>query len=149
MKNFMELARKVAENSKDPSTQVGAVIVDEQNRIVSTGYNGFVAGCYEDEMSWERPMKYHLVIHAEMNALLFARRDLKGCTLYVTHAPCDTCLKHVLQAQVKVILYDSPGPMRERGTYDQKEAIGRLIRSTFAIVKNYNNGKKYWEELFV
>ena len=74
---FMGIARAVAMKSKDPKTKVGAVIVDADNRIVSTGYNGMPYKCDESKLSWERPHKYHYVIHAEMNAVLNARRDLR------------------------------------------------------------------------
>ena len=102
---FIKIAEQVADRSKDPSTKTGCVVVDEKNRPVSFGYNGFVGGCDESKMSLERPMKYHLVIHAEMNALLFAKRDLSNCTLYSLYAPCENCLKHIIQSGITNIVY--------------------------------------------
>jgi dCMP deaminase len=144
---FINLARAVAQKSKDPSSQVGAVIVDQDNRVVSTGYNGMVAGADESFFTWVRPMKYHLVIHAELNAVLYARRELKGCRIYVTHGPCENCLKHVLQAGIREVYYEDASIMRERGTIEQKEAIQRLIAATGAWVENVN-GNGYQRELY-
>jgi deoxycytidylate deaminase len=144
---FIAIAKTVAMRSKDTSSKVGCVIVAQDNTIVSTGYNGFVAGCDEDDMSWDRPRKYGVVIHAELNALIFAKRDLKGCIVYTTHGPCENCLKHLLQAKVREIYYEDPSIMRDRGTPDQLWAIAALINSTGARVKNVN-GKNYLEELW-
>ena len=98
---FIAIAEEVSERSKDPSTKTGCILVDEKNRPVSFGYNGFIGGCNEKKMTQERPMKYHLVIHAEMNAILFAKRDLENCTVYSLYAPCENCLKHMMQAGIK------------------------------------------------
>jgi dCMP deaminase len=129
---FLHIARSVALKSKDPSTQVGAVIVDEDNRVVSTGYNGFISKCNEKDLSWERPMKYHFVIHEEMNAILYARRDLRGCRMYLTHEPCENCLKHALQAGMKVFYYGQP---YDKFTEDQRRAIDQLVKATGAYVE--------------
>lgn len=145
--SFMRVAYEIASNSKDPSSKVGAVIVDQNKRIISTGYNGMVAGCDELLMSWERPIKYSLVVHAEMNALLYAKNDLSSCTLYTTHGPCANCLKHALQAGIRRIYYDNPGIVRDRGTKEEKEAIHRLMISTGAVVENLNNNEDYLKEI--
>ena len=126
---FIKIANATAEKSKDPSSQVGCVIVDTDKRIVSTGFNGFVAGCNEAEMTYDRPMKYHLIIHAEMNALMFAKEPVRGCTIYVTHHPCDNCLKHLLQAGIKKVYYGSDSVVK-RFSKDQLEAIDRLKKAT-------------------
>lgn len=144
---FMNITKEVAKKSKDPSSKVGCLIVDRENRVVSQGFNGFVSGCDEKMMTFERPLKYHQIIHAEMNALLFAKQDLEGCTVYTTHGPCDNCLKHLLQAKVRTIIYDDPGIIKERGTADQKNAITRLILSTDANVVNINTHKDYYIEI--
>ena len=143
----MNIAMEVAKKSKDPSSKVGCVIVDKENRLVSTGFNGFVSKCDEQMMTIERPLKYHFTIHAEMNALIFARENLFGCTVYTTHGPCDNCLKHLLQAGIRTIIYDDPIIMQQRGTDDQKNAITRLILSTEATVVNINNNYDYYKEL--
>ena len=128
-KYYLQIAEIAAKKSKDPSSQVGCVIVDSNNKIVSTGFNGFVAGCNEDQMTYDRPMKYNLIIHAEMNALMFANKSVKGCTVYVTHHPCDNCFKHLLQAGIKQVYYKSKSVL-ERFSQDQLEAIDRLQKAT-------------------
>lgn len=111
---FMRLALAVASRSKDPSTQVGAVIVGQENDILATGYNGFAPGVRETEERWERPTKYPLVIHAEMNAIARAARRgvaLAGATLYCTHAPCNSagCTRMIIAAGIEtVVCMDSP-----------------------------------------
>ena len=143
---FINIAREVAKKSKDPSSQVGCVLVTEDNRPISFGYNGFVSGCDEKLMTMDRPMKYYLTIHAEMNALMFAQRSLKNCKAYITHGPCDNCLKHLMQAGIKEIYYADPGIVKERGTPEQKEAITRLLQSKMIICQNLN-GKDYLEDI--
>lgn len=133
-KYFLDLAKTVASASKDPSTKVGAVVVDSSNKIVSTGYNGFVMGCNESLMTFDRPMKYRLIIHAEANALLFAKQDLKNCKIYITDAPCDDCLKLILQSGIREVYYTNLGPMAVRGTEDQKKAVELLIQATGAVL---------------
>lgn len=142
----LTIAESIAQNSKDPSRKVGCVIVDENNAIVSTGYNGMVQGADESKLSWERPMKYHFVVHAEANALIYAKRNLENCTAYVTDAPCDNCLKLLLQAKVRTIVYTSAWIMQNRSSDEQKRAVKALIDATGATVRNVD-GTPYSEEL--
>jgi len=144
---FNNIVDKVKDKSKDPSTKVGCYIVDENYEPVSSGFNGWVAKCNEDMMTWGRPLKYEMIIHAEMNALIFARRSLKGCRVFITHGPCPNCLKHLLQAGTREIYYDCPGIIRDKGTEIEKEAIARLIISTGAKVLNVKNGRNYIDEV--
>lgn len=105
---FMEMADHVATRSKDPSTQVGAVIVNTKQGVVETGYNGFGEGVRETEERWQRPIKYEYVIHAEQNAISRAARFGKitdDTTLYCTHFPCKVCAKSVIAAGIKRIFY--------------------------------------------
>lgn len=99
---FLQLAKLVASWSKDPSTQAGAVIVDPDNRVVSVGYNGLPRGIADDPQRYaDREVKYKLIVHAERNALLFARRDVAGCTLYTTpFQPCSVCAGLVIQSGI-------------------------------------------------
>jgi len=143
---FINIAKQVATKSKDPSSKVGCVIVTEDNRPISFGYNGFISGCDESMMSLDRPMKYFLTIHAEMNALLFAERSVKNCKVYATHGPCDNCLKHLMQAGISKIYYESPGIIKERGTPEQKEAIRRMLSSKHIECININ-GTSYLEDI--
>ena len=108
---FMGVALLAAERSKDPNTQVGACIVDNDNRILSTGYNGFPLGCSDDEFPWEREgdtteTKYPYVVHAELNAILNARgKTLSGSKLYVALFPCNECAKAIIQSGIKEVIY--------------------------------------------
>jgi len=105
---FLGLAAHISAWSKDPSSQVGAVITDG-NRIVSLGYNGFAAGVEDkQERLVDRQCKLNLTIHAEENAMIFAKRDLTGCTVYVTHPPCPRCASKLIQEEVERIVYISP-----------------------------------------
>lgn len=98
---FLDLARHVAGWSHDPSTQVGAVIVDSDRRVVSQGYNGPPRGT-SDGLT-DRETRLLRTIHAETNAILFARRDLAGCSLYVTHHPCAHCAAVIIQSGLKQV----------------------------------------------
>ena len=106
---FMGVAMLAACRSKDPSTQVGACIVSQDNIIVSTGYNGMPKGCSDDEFPWDREgaeTKYPFVVHAELNAILNASgRDLRGCKLYVALFPCNECAKAIIQSGIQEIYY--------------------------------------------
>ena len=99
---FLGMAEHVASRSKDPSTKTGAVIVDPAGRVVSTGYNGFAQRMPDHaELYADRDAKYSRIIHCEMNALIFAQRDLTGCTVYTwPFLSCDRCAVHLLQAGV-------------------------------------------------
>lgn len=112
----MELAGFIAQWSKDPSTKVGAVIVDPRNkRIVSTGFNGFPFGVEDSADRLEdRSIKYEMVVHAETNALMFAGEQANGCTLYVTPLPpCARCAVLIIQSGIKRVLSPTPDTSRE------------------------------------
>jgi dCMP deaminase len=150
---FINIAKEVAKRSKDPSTKTGAVIIDEKHRPVSFGYNGFISGCNEDCMTWDRPMKYHLVLHAEMNAILFAKRDLAGCSIYCTLAPCENCLKHLIQTGIRRIIYDAPianSNTQGNGGLPEEtmEAVTRVIQSVGDLEYRNLNGDSYLEEIW-
>ncbi|MBQ3291589.1 MAG: dCMP deaminase family protein [Mogibacterium sp.] len=106
---FMGVALLAAKRSKDPSTQVGACIVDSNNVILTTGYNGFPIGCSDDEFPWDREgevTKYPFVVHAELNAILNASgKSLRGSRLYVALFPCNECAKAIIQAGVSEVVY--------------------------------------------
>jgi len=105
---FLGLASHISAWSKDPSSQVGAVITDG-NRIVSLGYNGFAAGVVDaEERLADRNTKLNLTIHAEENAMIFAKRDLGNCTVYVTHPPCPRCASKLIQEDIGRIVTIAP-----------------------------------------
>jgi len=102
---FITLAEHIASWSRDPSTKVGAVIVDEDKRVVSLGYNGFPKGVQDTPDRYaNREVKYRMVCHAERNAILFARRDLTGCILYTTFFPCAACAGMIIQAGIDEVV---------------------------------------------
>ncbi|NCC22834.1 MAG: dCMP deaminase family protein [Alphaproteobacteria bacterium] len=105
-KRFLDLARLVASWSKDPSTRVGAVIADQKNRIVSLGFNGFARGVEDlPERLGDREVKYKIVLHAEENALLFANRDVEGCTIYTWPLmPCASCMSRIIQKGIRRVV---------------------------------------------
>ncbi len=108
---FMSIALLSAMRSKDPSTQVGACIVNDKKRIVSVGYNGFPTGCSDDIFPWTKgndveDSKYLYVTHAELNAILNCRGvNLEGNTIYVTHFPCNECSKAIIQSGISKVIY--------------------------------------------
>ncbi len=107
---FMGVALLSAKRSKDPSTQVGACIVNADKKIVGVGYNGFPSGLSDDELPWQREgafleTKYPYVCHAELNAILNSTKDLKGCSLYVALFPCNECAKAIIQVGITEIAY--------------------------------------------
>lgn len=109
---FMAMAHLAAFRSKDPSTQVGACIINPQKRVVGMGYNGFPRGCDDDVYSWEREgqfleTKYPFVVHAELNAILNSIQSLAGCTLYVSLFPCNECAKAIIQSGITRVVYES------------------------------------------
>lgn len=108
---FMGIATLSAMRSKDPSTQVGACIVNSDKRILSMGYNGMPRCCSDDEFPWERdgkPLetKYIYVCHAELNAILnCAVGSVRGCTVYTTLFPCNECAKAIIQSGISEVVY--------------------------------------------
>ena len=108
---FMGIAELSALRSKDPSTQVGACIVNDENKVVSIGYNGMPRNVNEACLTWEKGdglnSKYLYVCHAELNAILNARNGstLNGCRCYVTLFPCNECTKALIQVGIKEVIY--------------------------------------------
>ena len=101
----MSMATEIAKRSKDPSTQVGAILVSPDRKHISLGYNGMPTNYPENEAIWERPTKYDYVVHAEVNAVLNCDFPTIGCTLYVTGVPCNDCAKFIAQAGITRIVY--------------------------------------------
>lgn len=130
---FMSIAKLTAMRSKDPSTQVGACIVDKENRILSVGYNGAPNGFDDDEFPWDRegePLetKYLYVCHAEMNAISNFRgnkKDLKDATIYVDLFPCNECAKHIIQSGIKNVVYLSDKYAHTDGTIASKKMFDK------------------------
>ena len=117
---FMLTAQLASKRSKDPSSQIGACIVSDHQRIVATGYNGMPGGL--DELPWSKEGSYHetkypYVVHAELNAILNATVSLRDCVLYTTRYPCCDCAKAIVQSGIGGVIYagrrrsDSSAPL--------------------------------------
>ena len=110
---FMSIALLSAKRSKDPNTKVGACIVSTDYKVLSLGYNGMPIGVDDNKIPWKShsdtssflESKYPYVCHAELNAILNSRHDLKGSTCYVTLFPCNECAKAIIQSGIKNIVY--------------------------------------------
>lgn len=121
-RRFMEMAQTISTWSKDPSSKIGAVVVNDEKRILATGYNGFPRGIEDSEERLNnRDEKYPRIIHAEMNALMNALYNgvsVKGCTLYVYGLPiCPDCTKCVIQAGIKRVVI--PTFKTEKGEWEK------------------------------
>lgn len=126
---FMGIALLSAQRSKDPLTQVGACLVNEDNIIVGTGYNGLPHGCSDDEFPRDKhptnflENKHSYVVHAEVNAILNANASTSGATLYVGLFPCNECAKIIIQSKIKKIIYLSDAKIGR----DDNSAAKRML----------------------
>lgn len=108
---FMGVAILSGQRSKDPNTKVGACIVNQDKRIVGIGYNGFPKGCDDSHFPWDveekySESKYAYVVHAELNAILNSSQKLNGCSIYVSHFPCNECAKAIIQSGICEVVYE-------------------------------------------
>ncbi|GLV35237.1 uncharacterized protein CBL_01614 [Carabus blaptoides fortunei] len=136
---FMATAFLAAKRSKDPSSQVGACIVNREKKIVGIGYNGMPIGCSDDEFPWKKETtdrldsKYLYVCHAEMNAILNKNSaDVKDCTIYVALFPCNECAKLIIQSGIKEVIYLSDKHSHKIETIASKKMFDAV-------------GIKYWQ----
>jgi len=129
-KRFMELAKHVSGWSKDPSTKVGCVIADSKNRIVSIGYNGFPTNVNDSPELYEnRDMKLQRTIHAEANAIMFAKQDLEGCSIYVWPLPsCANCTATIIQAGIKRVIAPKPTKEQEERWKDSFDVSDQMFK---------------------
>lgn len=127
---FMGIAIFSAYRSKDPHTQVGACIVNGDNHIVGVGYNGMPNGCDDKLYPWGNTgkfgeSKYAYVVHAELNAILNASTQLKGCRIYVSLFPCNECCKAIIQSGIREVIY-----LSDKYAYtDSTKASKRMLDS--------------------
>lgn len=142
---FMGVALLSAMRSKDPSTQVGACIVNADNRIVSVGYNGFPRGCSDEEFPWDRSAdnqndtKYPFVCHAELNAILNSNGiGIKGARIYVALFPCNECAKAIIQAGITEVIYISD----KYAQTDNNKASRRMLESAGVKLTKFTSDKK-------
>ena len=137
-KRFLKLAKHISEWSKDPSTQVGCVVVGPDREIRSTGFNGLPRGIEDnDERLNDREIKYPLICHAEENAIMHAARigiSLKDCTAYVTWPPCTRCARSLIQAGISTIIYPEKTKIPERWMDDFNLSLN-MLREANIILK--------------
>ncbi len=108
----MRMAHVIAERSKDPNTQAGAVIANRSHVVVGLGYNGWPRGIDDDALPWERKgelvdTKYAYVVHAEENAIYNANANTQDCVIYTTLFPCNECAKTIIQNGIREVIYES------------------------------------------
>ncbi len=142
---FMGVALLSSMRSKDPNTQVGACIVNDDNRIVSVGYNGFPRGCSDESFPWERSgenpndTKYPFVCHAELNAILNSNGiGLKNTRIYVALFPCNECAKSIIQAGIKEVIYISD----KYANTDGAKASRMMLESAGIKLTQFKSNKK-------
>lgn len=141
---FMGIAKLSAMRSKDPSTQVGACIVDKNNRILSIGYNGTPNGFEDEDFPWKRegnPLetKYLYVCHAELNAILNfrgSRKELENAKIYVDLFPCNECAKAIIQSGIKEVVYLSD----KYKDADNVKASKKLFKTCGVECRAYQSG---------
>jgi dCMP deaminase len=108
---FLGMADYVASASKDPSTEVGCVLVDAKRRVIGVGYNGFPRGVDDHPCRYQnRELKYMITQHAEANAVLQATASTAGATAFVTHPPCCNCAGILIQGGVTRVVTRTPEP---------------------------------------
>jgi dCMP deaminase len=108
-RKFLELTANIASFSKDPSTQVGSIIVNSQRRIISTGYNGLPRNIPDSiEILNDRKLKYPVIVHAEDNAFCYAKEynlDVSGCTIFTwPFMPCIPCGDLIIKNGIKRVV---------------------------------------------
>ena len=129
-RRFLALSSHIAAWSKDPSTQVGCVVVGIDREIRSTGFNGLPRGIEDThERLHDRELKYPLICHAEENAIMHAARvglSLRGCTAYVTWPPCTRCARSLVQAGVSEVVFPDKLEIPERWRADFEMSLDML-----------------------
>ena len=126
-RRFLALAEHIATWSKDPSTKVGAVIVDADRRIISTGYNGFPRDVEDlDQRLNNRDVKYEMIVHGEINAIVFANQSLQGTTLYTwPFMPCSRCAGIVIQSGIRTVVAPYNDNPRWQASFELTEQMFR------------------------
>ena len=136
---FLDLSKLVSTWSKDPSTKVGSVIVDEENRVVSIGFNGFPKGISDNNRLNNRDIKYNIIVHAECNAIMFANKSLKNCTIYTfPFQPCSRCAGMIIQSGIKrVISIPTIDCERWKNDFDLAQKLFSEANIEFGLILDY------------
>lgn len=137
---FVNMAKYISTASKDPSTQVGAVIIDRYNRVISTGYNGFPRGLNDlPERLEHRDTKLSMVVHAEVNAILFATQPLQDTTLYLwPFLSCSHCTAIIINTGIKRIV----APINTNERWAQSFALSEKMYHEAGVIVNLLNMDK-------
>jgi dCMP deaminase len=109
LETYMKIAHAVKEMSSDDETQVGAVMLSSENRIIASSFNGFLRGADDNALPRTRPGKYEFIQHAERNLLYNCAYEgirTKDTTIICTLSPCLDCLRACYQSGVKTIIFD-------------------------------------------
>ena len=134
---FLKLAKHISKWSKDPSTQVGCVVVGPDRELRSTGFNGLPRGIEDNEQRLNnREIKYPLICHAEENAIMHAARigmSLKDCTAYVTWPPCTRCARSLIQAGISTIVYPKNIEIPDRWMEDFNLSLNMLKEANISL----------------
>ncbi len=133
---FLKQVLLIAEQSKDNSTKVGALIVNPKGRALTQGRNGFPQGV--NDTITNRDMKILRTLHAELNAILFAQQDLEGCTMYITAPPCAQCMAAMIQVGITTVICFTPEKAFEgrwKASCDEAELLADEARIDYIQVK--------------
>lgn len=124
---FMAIARIVAQQSKDPITQTGAVVVDKNYKLLGVGYNDWPRGIENGAFSWSNDFgenkknilktKYPYVVHAEVNAILNASGLIENGKIYCLLFPCNECAKIIIQSGIKTVFYEDDRQNRDKNSF--------------------------------
>jgi dCMP deaminase len=134
---WMSIALQYANHrSMDPATRHGCIFVNDDNKLLSMGYNSFPRDCEDDKMPLTRPEKYEVIVHSETNAIINSKRDLDGCTAYITGFPCPRCFGNMINAKVKKIIY---GPI---GSHQLRDSDMELIKQLNISAKSQKTDKR-------
>lgn len=152
---FMQMSHIIASRSKDPSTQAGAVVVDQKNIVVGLGYNGWPRGVDINAFPWEREgdfldTKYAYVCHGEENAVYNSNGSLEGCKIYCTLFPCNECAKTIIQNGIKEVVYESDKYHNDRTSIASRRLFDAAkVKYRQYISKLYSNNNKKSDKLII
>ena len=143
---FLDLARRMGENSKCCRAKVGAILVKD-NRIISTGYNGKPSS-WDDSTCSDGCNGCRETIHAEINAIIFAAKNgmsTKDCSLYVTYSPCERCCLAIIQAGIKEVFFEE---LYVSDSSDGLKGIEMLLKSDIKVFK-YEKDRGFGEHIYI
>ena len=134
-RRFMRLAREARTWVKGPDLGVGACVVSPDGRGFSLGYSGLPRGVDDTpERIESHRLKDHMMVHAELNAILNASRSLVGWTIYSTTHPCAHCAAAIIQAGIVRVVTVPSSPVsrwceshRMAGTMLQEAGVDLVL----------------------